>query len=103
MPHEVLLFEGATPTQIAEAAFLTPPGMAGQVAQLKRRRKALKTLGEHTELLRMLVDARERIEDSHDPINERDDEFKALGRRDTPRVPEEQLHTKPRLEACDHP
>lgn len=76
--REVLLFEGAAPTQIVGAAFLTPPGMSGQVAQLKRRRKALKTLGEHTELLRMLVDARERIEDSHDPIDEKDDEFKAL-------------------------
>jgi hypothetical protein len=76
--REVLLFEGTSPNQTAGAAFLTPPGMGGQIAQLKRRRKALKTLAQHTELLRMLVDARERIEDSHDPINEKDEEFKAL-------------------------
>jgi hypothetical protein len=52
--------------------------MGGQIAQFKRRRKALKALREHTEMLRMFVDPRLRIEDSHDPLNERDVRFKEL-------------------------
>ena len=76
--REVLLFEGQAPAHVTGAGFLMPPGIGGQVAQFKRRRKALRTLSEHTELLRMFVDPRLRIEDSHDPINEKSDRFLEL-------------------------
>jgi hypothetical protein len=52
--------------------------MTGRIAQFKRRLKALAALREHTDLLRMLVDPRRRIEDSQDPLDETGDSFKKL-------------------------
>lgn len=75
--RDVLRFEGPEQTQLSGNAFLAPAGMAGQIAQFRRRVKALKSLREHAELLRMLADPRRRIEKSHDPVV-RDDRFKKL-------------------------
>jgi hypothetical protein len=76
--RERLRFDGASPAEATSVAYLSPPGMAGQLAQFRRRRKALKVLREHTELLRMLTDPRSRIDDSHDPLNEKEIRFKEL-------------------------
>lgn len=77
---ECFRFEGSAPVTQLGDAFLTPAGMTGRIAQFKRRLKALAALRQHTELLGMLADARGRISDSHDPLNESDDRFKALDR-----------------------
>src|ERR1700730_6309344 len=50
--------------------------MTGRIAQFKRRLKALAALREHTDLLRMLVDPRRRIEDSQEPLDETGDSLK---------------------------
>lgn len=76
--REVLRFEGSATADAASIAYLAPPGLGGQLAQFKRRRRALKVLREHTELLRMFVDPRLRIEDSHDPLDEKEERFKQL-------------------------
>ncbi|WP_128089423.1 AAA domain-containing protein [Bradyrhizobium viridifuturi] len=76
--RERLRFDGASAAEATSIAYLSPPGMAGQLAQFRRRRKALKVLREHTELLRMLTDPRSRIDDSHDPLNEKEARFKEL-------------------------
>lgn len=76
--QEVLHFEGSAKADIQSIGFLTPPGMGGQVAQFKRRSKALKALREHRELLRMLSDPRIGIGDSHDPLDEKDERFSQL-------------------------
>lgn len=70
-------FEGSSATRIRNEAFLIPGEMRGKLTQLRRRLKALKALREHTELLRMLTDPRERIEDSHDPVKQ-DSDFRSL-------------------------
>lgn len=67
---EVLRFEGNEKATLDGAAYIAPSGMRGQIPQFRRRIKALKTLREHTELLKMLVDPRARIEKSHDPVVE---------------------------------
>jgi AAA domain len=74
---KVLQFEGAVATKIHGPALLAPAGMSGQIAQFRRRVKALKALREHTELLRMFVDPRGRIDDSRDPVVE-DERFRKL-------------------------
>lgn len=66
----VIQFEGPEQTTLFGRAFITPTGMVGQIAQFRRRVKALKALAIHTELLKMLVDPRRRIEKSHDAIIE---------------------------------
>lgn len=76
--REVLRFEGSATADAASIAYLAPPGLGGQLAQFKRRRRALKVLREHTELLRMFVDPRFRIEDSHDPLDDKEERFKQL-------------------------
>jgi serine/threonine protein kinase len=76
--REILRFEGQVRSQVRGNGFIATPGMRGDVSQFKRRRKALKALSEHTELLRMLVDPRLRIENSHDPLDEKDSRFRAL-------------------------
>jgi AAA domain len=73
----VLRFEGPVQSRVRGPAFLAPAGMRGQIAQFRRRVKALRALREHTELLGMLVDPRERIDDSHDPVS-KDKRFKEL-------------------------
>jgi hypothetical protein len=76
--RERLRFDGPSKADDTAVAYLSPPGIAGQLAQFRRRRKALRVLREHTELLRMLVDPRSRIDDSHDPLNEKEKRFKEL-------------------------
>jgi AAA domain-containing protein len=75
---ECLRFEGTAPAAQRVAAFLVPTGMLGRIAQFKRRLKALTALGQHTELLKMLADPRGRIDNSHDPLDEKSDAFKEL-------------------------
>ena len=75
---ECLRFEGISSATQRAAGFLAPAGMTGRIAQFKRRLKALAALREHTELLRMLVDPRHRIEDSQDPLDETGNSFKKL-------------------------
>ena len=75
---ECLKFEGPAPAQQRGIAFLAPTEMVGRIVQFKRRVKALTALGKHAELLRMLVDARGRIEDSQDPLDESDAAFQDL-------------------------
>jgi hypothetical protein len=74
---QFLNFEGAEATRIRGAAFLAPSEMHGQIAQFRRRVKALKALRDHTELLRMFVDPRFRMDDSRDRV-EKDSRYKAL-------------------------
>jgi serine/threonine protein kinase len=76
--REILRFEGQNRNQIRGNAFIVAPGMRGEIAQFRRRRKALKALSEHTELLKMLVDPRMRIDSSHDPLDEKEKKFKEL-------------------------
>lgn len=76
--REILRFEGSTKKGVPSVGFLAPPEMGGRIPQFRRRRKALKVLREHTELLRMLFDPRIRIEDSHDPLDEKEARFKEL-------------------------
>lgn len=75
---ECLKFEGTSRPQQRAAGFLAPAGMIGRIAQFKRRLKALTALRKHAELLRMLVDRRQRIEESQDPLDEEADAFKKL-------------------------
>lgn len=72
---ECMKFEGAALPQQRSFGFLIPSDMIGRIAQFKRRLKALAALKEHGELLRMLVDPRLRLEDSQDPLDERDTSF----------------------------
>ncbi len=74
---ECLKFEGPSAPQ-ERARFLAPAGMIGRIAQFKRRLKALTALREHAELLKMLVDQRQRIHQSHDPLDENAEAFKNL-------------------------
>lgn len=74
---QFLDFEGAEPTRMRGLGFLAPASMHGQIAQFRRRVKALKALREHTELLRMFIDPRFRIDNSRDRV-ERDNRYKAL-------------------------
>lgn len=76
--RECLHFEGQVPVLQRVNAFLTPAGMPGRIAQFKRRLKALTALRQHTELLSVLADARARISDSHDPLDETESAFKKL-------------------------
>jgi len=66
----VYVFSGSGPVPLLDDAFLVPSGAVGQNVQFRRRLKALRSLGEHVELLRMLVDPRRRLFDSHDTIVE---------------------------------
>ena len=74
---QILRFEGGISTKIRGHAYLMPAGMGGQVAQFRRRVKALKALREHSELLKMFVDPRQRIDDSRDPVI-KDKQFEEL-------------------------
>ncbi|RWN51510.1 MAG: hypothetical protein EOS04_21585 [Mesorhizobium sp.] len=75
---ECMKFEGTSLPQHRSTAYLAPSEMIGRIAQFKRRLKALGALREHGELLRMLVDPRNRIEDSHDPLDETSAAFQDL-------------------------
>ncbi len=73
-----LKFEGQSPPSARSFGFLVPAGMAGRIAQFKRRVKALSALKNHGELLRMFADPRLRIESSQDPLDETSEAFKRL-------------------------
>lgn len=77
----IYIFSGPGPVPLLDDAFLVPSGSVGQNVQFRRRLKALRSLGEHVELLRMLVDPRRRLFDSHDTVAE-DEAFADL---DTPK------------------
>ena len=76
--RECLKFEGTSDAQQKASGFLAPAGMVGRIAHFKRRLKALAALKEHAELLRMLVDPRQRIEESQDPLDKTNSSFKEL-------------------------
>ncbi len=73
----VYVFSGPGPVTSLDEPSLVPSGSVGQNIQFRRRLKALRALGEHVELLRMLVDPRRRLFDSHDTLTE-DDAFRDL-------------------------
>lgn len=75
---ECMKFEGPAFPQHGSSGFLVPAGMVGRIAQFKRRLKALAALKEHGELLRMFVDPRLRLDNSQDPLDERDTDFQNL-------------------------
>ncbi|MEQ9069836.1 MAG: AAA domain-containing protein, partial [Gimesia chilikensis] len=64
------VFSGAGPPPSFDEAFLLPGGAIGQNTQFRRRLKSLRALAEHIELLRMLVDPRRRLFNSHDHLVE---------------------------------
>ena len=76
----VYVFSGPGPVPPLDEPCLVPSGSIGQNVQFRRRLKALRSLNDHVELLRMLVDPRRRLFDSHDTLTE-DDGFRALDAR----------------------
>lgn len=64
------------PSQLSNPIFI-PGDSVGRDVQFRRRLKALRALAEHVELLRMLVDPRMRILESHEEV-ERDEAFEEL-------------------------
>ena len=77
MAEPIYIFSGLGPVPVLDDAFLILSGSVGQNVQFRRRLKVLRSLGEHVELLRMLVDPRRRLFDSHEPLTE-DDAFRDL-------------------------
>jgi hypothetical protein len=73
--QETFWFEGPAPQQVSGAAYLAPAGMVGRTSQFKRRIKALKALRNHSELLGMFVDRRLRLQESQDPLDDKDVQF----------------------------
>lgn len=71
-------FSGREVTTTSTELYLVPSASAGSIAQFKRRIRALNSLGEHQELLRMLVDQRLRLLDSQDPADFSDEDFASL-------------------------
>lgn len=75
--RDIFLFaglDGGVPSPQEPVMFVES---VGQDVQLRRRSKALSALKEHQELLRMIIDPRRRILDSHDKLAE-DEAFKQL-------------------------
>lgn len=71
-------FSGKENTIPSTDLYLVPSASAGSIAQFKRRIRALNSLGEHQELLKMLVDQRLRLLDSQDPAEFSDEHFSSL-------------------------
>lgn len=71
-------FSGKEVTTSTTDLYLVPSASAGSIAQFKRRIRALNSLGEHQELLKMLVDQRLRLLDSQDPADFSDEHFASL-------------------------
>lgn len=63
---DTYVFTGPEPAPALREAFLIPEGSVGTDAQFRRRLKALGSLKDHDELLRMMTDPRYRIIESHD-------------------------------------
>ncbi|MCI3133131.1 DEAD/DEAH box helicase [Phenylobacterium aquaticum] len=61
-------FSGQAPPSTLRNPVLIPGDFLGRDIQFRRRLKALRALADHSELLKMLVDPRRRILDSHDKI-----------------------------------
>ncbi|MER8395408.1 AAA domain-containing protein [Mesorhizobium sp. M1340] len=74
----IFVLEGNYPPQVSGRAFLTPADTKANLVQLERRQKALRALAVHTELLQLLVDQRDHINDSQEPLNKLDPEFAGL-------------------------
>lgn len=70
-------FSGPTPPTALSNPVLIPGDFVGRDIQFRRRLKALRALADHAELLKMLVDPRLRILDSHDKV-EKDEAFEEL-------------------------
>ena len=70
-------FSGQVPPSALRGPVLIPGDFLGRDIQFRRRLKALRALADHSELLKMLVDPRRRILDSHDKV-EKDDRFSDL-------------------------
>lgn len=66
------LFSGTAHPLVAEELFLVPTDLSGSDKQFKRILKALKSLKDHSELLKMLVDPRGRVKDSQERVEEDD-------------------------------
>jgi len=76
--QETFWFEGSAPQQVTGMAYLAPAGMIGRTSQFKRRMKALKALRNHSELLSMFIDRRLRLQESQDPLDDKDTQFKEM-------------------------
>lgn len=74
--EDLYLFKGQVPVPILRDPVIYVAS-AGREVQFKRRLKSLKSLKDHQELLRMLVDPRQRVVDSHDKFVE-DETFESL-------------------------
>lgn len=61
-------FSGASPHEPGKEYFLVPADSVGRDVQFKRRIKAMRALADHSELLRMIVDPRRRLLDSHEQV-----------------------------------
>ncbi|WP_206241650.1 AAA domain-containing protein [Novosphingobium terrae] len=72
----VYSFSGSQPSLVSDGYLISSEGI-GRDVQFRRRIKALRALGDHTELLRTLSEPRRRISDSQDSLIE-DDDFKFL-------------------------
>ncbi len=62
-------FSGQVPPSALRGPVLIPGDFLGRDIQFRRRLKALRALADHSELLKMLVDPRRRILDSHDKVD----------------------------------
>lgn len=62
------IFSGNNPPPNLRNPVFIPGDFVGRDAQLRRRLKALRALADHSELLRMLVDPRLRILESHETV-----------------------------------
>ncbi|WP_162823710.1 AAA domain-containing protein [Lysobacter sp. TY2-98] len=76
--RQTFRFSGKELPTSATDLYLVPSASAGSLAQFKRRIRALSSLCEHHELLRMLVDQRRRLLDSQDDADFSDASFAAL-------------------------
>lgn len=74
--QDLYLFKGQVPAPILRDPVIYVASI-GREVQFKRRLKSLKALKDHQELLRMLVDPRQRVVDSHDKFIE-DETFESL-------------------------
>ena len=75
--RDIYTFKGPTPPTALPSPTLIPGDFVGRDSQFRRRLKALRALSDHAELLKMLVDPRLRILDSHEQVD-RDDAFHEL-------------------------
>lgn len=70
-------FTGPLPQESGSEVFLVPSDSIGRDIQFKRRLKAMRSLADHSELLKMIGDRRARLLDSHERIT-KDDAYELL-------------------------